>query len=115
MKRTPPHTVVGDGVRFPSGIDPGGGEIGVAHSREVSKRAILVSLSEAENGGIRVNLDDVVRGDPNGASWNLEAIVTGKVYSKSTFKDMSMSDAELAAFGHYILGRLKAFKTCGEI
>lgn len=106
---------MGDGVRIPSGDGPDGGELGVVHSRKVSKRAILVSLSEAENGGIRVNLDDVVRDDPDGSAWNLEAIVTGKVYSKSSFKELSMSDDELAAFGHYILGRLKAFKTCGEI
>ena len=83
--------------------------------RKVSKRAILVSLSEAENGGIRVNLDDVVRGDEEGTCWDLEAVVTGKVYSKKVFKELSMSDRELAAFGMYILGRLKAFKTCGEI
>lgn len=98
-----------------SGNSPVGEDIGVVDQRNVSKRAILVSLSEAENGGIRVNLDDVVRLDANGVSWNLEAVVTGKVYSKSTFKEMTMSDGELAAFGHYILGRLKAFKTCGEV
>ena len=86
----------------------------MSSNRKVSKRAILVSLSEAENGGIRVNLDDVVRSDDRGEKWDLEAVVTGKVYSKRTFKELSMTEGELAAFGMYILGRLKAFKTCGE-
>jgi len=83
--------------------------------REKPKRAVLVSIS-VEDDGLRLSLDDAQRqGSIDADTWKQREHYTSKIISEKSLDEMSFEEKELADFGHAILARLYAFKSCGEI
>jgi hypothetical protein len=77
------------------------------------KRGLLVSLDRV-SAGFRISLDDVVESHPSG-HWEIAEHVTRKDVSEDTIDSLAFSEEELASLGHYVLARLHAFKSMGEV
>jgi hypothetical protein len=87
------HTPVGHDTKGQAG-EPG-----------VTKRAVLISLSEDQAGGL-LSLDDVTSDD--GITWTQSAHVTRKAFSKSVLEHLDVSEKELADIGLAVLARVNA-------
>jgi len=77
------------------------------------KRAVLVSL-KATVGGYAISIDDAVE-TSLADQWQLAEHVTSKDMPKAAIESLSLSEKELAGLGYYVLARLHAFRTLGEI
>lgn len=73
--------------------------------------AVLCSLAELPDGGLRVVLDDLRRADAPG-QWKNYAFVTCKDYPAGELDPAMLPKEELEAFGHYVLVRLLAINGC---
>jgi hypothetical protein len=69
---------------------------------------VVCSLLQAEDGALRLVLDDVEHGPATSGSWLHKQFVTRKDYAGGLAELESMADSELAEFGHYVLTRLLA-------
>jgi hypothetical protein len=78
-------------------------------SKLLSKNmAVLCTLAERPDGGLRVVFDDV-RKAGNSDAWAHERLFTYKDYAPGTLDDVAtLCEAELAEFGFNILVRLLA-------
>ena len=75
--------------------------------------AVLCSLVELPEGGLRVVIDDAQRSHDPGA-WTLKRVFTHKDYPPGSLDDVAtLSEAELAEFGFNVLVRLLAINKHG--
>ncbi|HBS56260.1 hypothetical protein FJU31_05320 [Stenotrophomonas cyclobalanopsidis] len=77
----------------------------------IRRDAVLCSLAELPDGGLRVVMDDLRQTDPPGL-WKHHALVTFKDYPAGQLDPSTLSNEELQAFGHYVLVRLLAINGC---
>lgn len=75
-----------------------------------AKRAVLVTVEVASDGST-ISLDDVVQAK-DGTTWAKADHVTRK---KVGHDFMNLPDSELADLAHYVLARLSAFQSLGEL
>lgn len=80
-----------------------------------SKRGLLICVTKADDGLMRVTMDDVVRMNGDAVHWDTDCFVSSKDYDENKFDELNFDEKELADFGHYILSRLYAFKQRGEL
>lgn len=73
--------------------------------------AVLCSLAELPDGGLRVVLDDLRQADTPG-QWKNHVFVTFKDYPAGQLDPATLPKEELEAFGHYVLVRLLAINGC---
>jgi len=73
--------------------------------------AVLCSLAELPDGGLRVVLDDLRQSDTPG-QWKNHVFVTFKDYPAGQLDPATLPKEELEAFGHYVLVRLLAINGC---
>lgn len=73
--------------------------------------AVLCSLAELPDGGLRVVLDDLRQSDTPG-HWKNHVFVTFKDYPAGQLDPATLPKEELEAFGHYVLVRLLAINGC---
>jgi len=78
------------------------------------RRAVLVSITK-QGDGYRLSLDDVEYQNSSPTLWKQREHITSKEISESAIEELKFDEKELADIGHYILARLHAFKSCGEI
>ncbi|CAM4304922.1 DUF3658 domain-containing protein [Stenotrophomonas lactitubi] len=72
------------------------------------RNAVLCSLADLPDGGVRLVLDDLRKSETAGM-WQHRTFVTFKDYPPSMLADPeSLSEAELADFGFFVLVRLLA-------
>lgn len=70
--------------------------------------AVLCSLAELPDGGLRVVLDDVRKGHESG-TWAYYSLFTFKDYAPGSLSDLAaLTEAELADFGYHVMARLLA-------
>ncbi len=83
------------------------------HNDVRPKRAVLVSLAVSANGYV-ISLDDA---EETGLTdqWKLVEHITSKELPKEVIESLSLPEEELAGLGYYVLARLHAFRTLGEI
>jgi hypothetical protein len=76
---------------------------------------VVCSVHALSNGKLRVVMDDVTNSGTSGRGpWQHRALVTWKDYEPADLENVeTISEAELAAFGHYMLTRLVAARTAG--
>ena len=76
---------------------------------------VVCSIQTLENGRLRIVMDDVSNRDGFGQGpWEHRVLVTWKDYEATELEDLeSLSEAELAGFGHYLLARLMAVHHTG--
>ena len=77
----------------------------------IRRDAVLCSLAELPDGGLRVVLDDLRQSDLPG-HWKHHVLVTSKDYPAGQLDPSALSNEELQAFGHYVLVRLLAITGC---
>lgn len=77
----------------------------------IRRDAVLCSLAELPDGGLRVVLDDLRQTDAPGL-WKNHSCVTFKDYQAGQLDPSTLADEELQAFGHYVLVRLLAINGC---
>lgn len=77
----------------------------------IRRDAVLCSLAELPDGGLRVVLDDLRQTEPCG-HWKHHVLVTFKDYPAGQADPSALSNEELQAFGHYVLVRLLAINGC---
>ncbi len=79
------------------------------HKNAATRRnAVLCSLADLPDGGLRVVMDDLRKSDTAGM-WQHRTFVTFKDYPPSMLADpVGLSEAELADFGFFVLVRLLA-------
>ncbi|MFC3651863.1 hypothetical protein ACFONN_09930 [Dyella humi] len=82
-------------------------------SAQKPRRAVLVSV-EREGDSLRVRLDDAECDVTSLKIWNQKEHVTNKLLPEESFREMNISDEELANFGAVIFARLNAFLDLGE-
>ncbi|MCU1057738.1 hypothetical protein B9Y88_20800 [Stenotrophomonas maltophilia] len=80
-------------------------------SYPIRRDAVLCSLAELPDGGLRVVLDDLRQSDTPG-QWKNHVFVTFKDYPAGQFDPATLPKEELEAFGHYVLVRLLAINGC---
>lgn len=79
------------------------------------KRAVLVRLA-IQQDSVRLNLDDLEEFHTQGSgAWQQRESITFKDFDLQKFDQLSFDEQELADFGYYVLARLHAFKSMGEI
>ncbi len=78
------------------------------------KRAVIVGLEKTSENKLKITLDDLVQSSREPKTWIKDVFITSKEYDMGTFKELDISDKELADFGYYILARIHAFYTQGE-
>ena len=70
--------------------------------------AVLCSLAELPDGGLRVVLDDARKGHESGV-WAYHSLFTFKEYAPGSLDDLAaLPETELADFGYHVLARLLA-------
>jgi hypothetical protein len=75
--------------------------------------AVLCSLAELPDGGLRIVLDDVRKSHESGA-WVYHSLFTYKDYASLNLDDLAaLSETELADFGYHVLARLIASSIVG--
>jgi hypothetical protein len=72
------------------------------------RAGVVCSIRTLEGGALRLFLDDVELTSSSPAGWSHKTFVTRTDYAGGTAELESLSDAELADFGHYVLARLLA-------
>ncbi|KUP01633.1 hypothetical protein AR276_18625, partial [Stenotrophomonas maltophilia] len=77
----------------------------------IRRDAVLCSLAELPDGGLRVVLDDLRQSDTPG-QWKNHVFVTFKDYPAGQLDPATLPKEELEAFGHYVLVRLLAINGC---
>lgn len=80
-------------------------------SYSIRRDAVLCSLAELPDGGLRVELDDLRQADAPG-QWKNHTFVTFKDYPAGELDPAMLPKEELEAFGHYVLVRLLAINGC---
>jgi hypothetical protein len=75
------------------------------------QRAVVLYLEKSEKG-FDIVMDDACR---NGKDWSWDVHVTRKLIDEKVWEDLSFQESELSDFGYYIMARLNAFRTRGEI
>jgi hypothetical protein len=78
------------------------------------RRAVLVSVTK-QGDEFRLSLDDVECQRSAPTLWKQRDHVTSKEISERAIEELEFDEKELADIGHYILARLHAFKSRGEI
>lgn len=86
----------------------------MSNTIERSKKGVLVSLGNKEDGRKCLVLDDVTQTDKP-QTWRQTCFITLKEINSEEFDQTEFSDEELASFGYYILSRIKAFKNLNEL
>jgi len=76
---------------------------------------VVCSMHVLPNGKLRVVMDDVTNsGKPGQGPWEHRVLVTWKDYEPAELEHLdSLSESELAGFGHYVLARLVAVRNAG--
>ena len=76
---------------------------------------VVCSIQSLENGKLRIVMDDVSNtGGSSKGPWEHRVLVTWKDYEATELKNLeSLSESELAGFGHYLLARLMAVHDAG--
>jgi len=71
---------------------------------------VVCSIQTLEDGRLRIVMDDVSNLSAHGQGpWEHRVLVTWKDYDIAELEDLeSLSETELAGFGHYLLARLIA-------
>jgi hypothetical protein len=72
------------------------------------RAGVACSLVQSEGGSLRLFLDDLELTPTSPRSWSHRSFVTFKDYPGGVAELESLSDTELADFGHYVLTRLLA-------
>jgi hypothetical protein len=79
-----------------------------------ARRAVLVSISRSGADFI-LQLDDVACQSTTPTLWRQKEAITWKAITEEKINNLDFDDAELKEFGYYILARLHAFWTRGEL
>ncbi|CAN7142678.1 hypothetical protein LJR168_002328 [Pseudoxanthomonas sp. LjRoot168] len=75
--------------------------------------AVLCSLAELSDSGLRVILEDACKGHESG-TWAYHSLFTFKDYAPGSLEDLAgLPEAELADFGFNVLARLLASNGLG--
>jgi hypothetical protein len=77
------------------------------------RRAVLVSLKKAGPGYV-ISLDDAVEGALSD-QWKLAEHITRKDVPQDRMESLSFTEEDLAGLGYYVLARLNAFRSLGEV
>jgi hypothetical protein len=72
-----------------------------------ARRGLLVTV-DVDSNKVTISLDDVHR-SAGDEVWTTKEHVTHKPVGLKEFKEMTLSDSELADFAGYILARLNAY------
>lgn len=78
-----------------------------------NRRGILVTLNR-QDGGLRIDLDDVANDQSSPRNWLQKEHVTNKCFPVDAFESMEFDEKELANLGYYVLARLSAFLARNE-
>ena len=79
-----------------------------------SKKCVLVSIGEKEDGSLYIVLDDAIQLDDSKAL-KRDCFITMKETNDNQLDEVDFSEDELSGLGHYILARIKAFKSMNEL
>jgi len=72
---------------------------------------VVCSLRDLPNGQLRLVLDDVANESKSTVGpWAHRIVFTWKDFAAQEIEDLTLSEAELAAFGHSVLARLIAYR-----
>jgi len=77
------------------------------------RRGVLATIT-LDGDQLTLRLDDLAESPVQG-NWTAKDHITHKKLSLTEFKDMTLSEAELADLGGYIVARLNAFLEMGEV
>ena len=76
-----------------------------------SSAGVVCSLRELPNGQLRLALDDVAnKSKTTRGPWEHRVLFTWKDFEAGTIDGLTLSESELAAFGHSVLARLVAYR-----